>query len=53
MKNKWIVIYSILGILENVSQDYSNLNFDASKIQDALSDPNNLELLKDILTKMG
>lgn len=44
---------SILGILENVSQDYSNLNFDASKIQDALRDPNNLELLKDILTKMG
>ena len=44
---------SILGILENVSQDYSNLNFDASKIQDALRDPNNLELLKDILTKLG
>lgn len=44
---------SILGILEAVSQDYSNLDFDATKIQQQLADPDNLGLLKDILTKLG
>lgn len=44
---------SILGILESVSQDYSNLDFDIEKIQQAISNPENLELLKDILTKLG
>ena len=44
---------SILGILENVSKDYSQLDFDASNIQQALSDPQNLTLVKDILTKLG
>ena len=44
---------SILGILETVSTDYSNLNLDATAIQEKLADPNSLNLLKDILTKMG
>lgn len=44
---------SILGILENISKDYSQLDFDASNIQQALSDPQNLTLVKDILTKLG
>ena len=44
---------SILGILGAVAQDYSNLEFDASKIQQELADPDNLELLKDVLTKLG
>lgn len=44
---------SILGILESVSQDYSNLDFDIEKIQQAISNPENLELLKDVLTKLG
>lgn len=44
---------SILGILESVSKDYSNLDFDAKKIQQAISDPENLELLKEVLTKLG
>lgn len=44
---------SVLGILESVSQDYSNLDFDIEKIQQAISNPENLELLKDILTKLG
>ena len=37
---------SVLGILDSVAQDYSNLEFDASKIQQELADPQNLELLK-------
>lgn len=44
---------SVLGILDTISQDYSNLNLDASEIQKKLADPNNMELLKNIMTKLG
>lgn len=44
---------SVLGILESVSQDYSNLNLDATEIQQKLADPDNMALLKQVLTKLG
>ena len=44
---------SILGILESISQDYSALNLDATEIQQKLADPDNMALLKQILTKLG
>lgn len=44
---------SVLGILDTVSKDYSDLNLDATEIQKALGDPENLTLLKDIMTKLG
>lgn len=44
---------SVMGILENVSADYSNLNLDATEIQNKLADPNNMALLKDVLSKLG
>lgn len=44
---------SVMGILDMVSQDYSALEFDATNIQKTLSDPNNMDLLKQILTKLG
>ena len=44
---------SALGILETITQDYSNLNLEASEIQQKLADPQNMELLKNILTKIG
>lgn len=44
---------SILGILESVSADYSDLSLDASEIQSKIADPNNMELLKNILSKLG
>ena len=44
---------SILGILESISQDYSSLNLDATEIQWKLADPDNMALLKQILTKLG
>ena len=44
---------SALGILESISQDYSNLNLDATEIQQKLADPDNMALLKQILTKLG
>lgn len=50
-----IVAYrnSAMGIMERITTDYNNLDFDASAIQKELADPNNMALLKDILTKLG
>lgn len=44
---------SIMGILDNVTADYSALDLDASAIQQKLADPENMSLLKQILTKLG
>ena len=44
---------SVMGILDAVSTDYSNLNFDATEIQKKLGDPENMALLKQVLTKLG
>ena len=44
---------SIMGILDAISTDYSNLNLDASEIQKKLADPDNMALLKQVLTKLG
>lgn len=44
---------SVMGILDIVSQDYANMNLDARNIQQALADPENMALLKDVLTKLG
>ena len=59
---KWIyetinAIYSyknsVMGILDTVSEDYSNLKLDAESIHEKLADPGQLTLLKDVLTKLG
>lgn len=44
---------SILGLLDVVNTDYSNLTLDAENIQKNLADPENLTLLKDVITKLG
>ena len=44
---------SVMGILDTVSQDYSNLNLNATDIQSKLADPNNMEFLKSVITKLG
>lgn len=44
---------SAMGIMEAISADYSNLNLDATDIQKKLNDPDNMALLKDVLTKLG
>ena len=46
-------IYDIYVLNENISTDYSNLNFDASAIQQKLADPENMELLRSVLSKLG
>lgn len=44
---------SALGVMETISKDYSNLDYDATQMQEAIRDPENLDLLKNILTKIG
>lgn len=44
---------SVLGILDTVSRDYKNLDLDAQKIQQELADPDNMALLKSVLSNLG
>lgn len=44
---------SIMGILDTISQDYSSLDFDATEIQKKIGDPENLALLKGIMSRLG
>lgn len=44
---------SAMGIMEAISTDYSNLDFNASEIQSKLADPENMNFLKDVLSKLG
>ena len=44
---------SVMGIMEQISADYSNLSLDATEIQQKLADPQNLEFLKSVMTKLG
>ena len=53
IKNIYDYRNSVMGILENITADYSNLNLDATEIQSKLADPNNMALLKDVLAKLG
>lgn len=43
---------SVMGILDRVSADYSNLDLDATQLQKKIADPENLKLLKDVITKL-
>ena len=53
IKNIYDYRNSVMGILDVIVTDYSNLNLDASEIQKKLADPANLELLREVLTKLG
>ena len=44
---------SVMGILDVVQNDYDGLNLDAQNIQSAIADPDNLALLKSVMTKLG
>jgi len=44
---------SVFGIIESINRDYEQLNLDATEIQEKLADPENMALLKDVLTKLG
>lgn len=44
---------SIMGILDAVGQDYSNLELDAEDLKKKIADPEVLSLLKGIMTNLG
>lgn len=44
---------SVMGILDTVTADYKDLNFDIEQLQKNISNPENLTLLKDVVTKLG
>ena len=44
---------SALGIFESITSDYSQLDLDATNIQQKLADPDNMKLLRNVLTKLG
>lgn len=44
---------SIYGILDNINKEYEQMDFDANEIQKKLADPENMALLKDVLSKLG
>lgn len=44
---------SAMGILSIIANDYSNLHLDAETIKNNIGNPDNLALLRDILTKLG
>ena len=44
---------SAFGILDNIVQDYKEVDYDATNIKNSLSDPENLTLLKKIMAKLG
>ena len=44
---------SVLGVLDNISTKYENLQFDAEQIQEVLENPENLAMVKSILDNFG
>lgn len=44
---------SVLGILDNITNDYDSMNLDATNIYNKLADPDNMDLIKQVLTKLG
>lgn len=44
---------SVYGIMDNLGKDYSNLDLDATAIYDKIADPDNMTLLKDVISKLG
>lgn len=53
VKNYYDYKNSIFGILDAVSVDYNNLDLNAKQLQEAIGDPENLDLLRSILGKLG
>ena len=44
---------SAYGLLDSLQNNYDNLNLDANSIQQKLADPENMDLLRQVLAKLG
>ena len=52
-ENMYGQMNSIYGIMENITTDYANVDMEATNIQEKLANPENLTLLKNVMTKWG
>lgn len=52
-ENMYGQMNSVYGIMENIANDYSEVGAQAEDIQKKIADPNNIALLKDVMTKLG
>lgn len=53
IKAVYAYVNSARGIMESVVNDYENTNLDATEIESKIKNPENLELLRNVLTKLG
>ena len=44
---------SILGLLDSITSDYNLMDLDITTLQDKLGNAENVEFLKEVLTKLG
>lgn len=44
---------SVMGVLDNIQTDYSDMNLDITELQQKLANGENIELVKSILGKLG
>lgn len=44
---------SVLGVLNTVKQDYNDTDFDITHLQEALSNGENIEFVKELMSKLG
>lgn len=53
VKAVYAYVNSARGIMESIVNDYENTNLDATEIESKIKNPENLELLRNVLTKLG
>ena len=52
-ENMYGQMNSVYGIVENIVSDYAEVDMEATKVQEKLANPENLTLLKNVMTKLG
>jgi hypothetical protein len=52
-ENMYGQMNSLYGIMENITSDYAEVDMEATKVQEKLANPENLTLLKNVMTKLG
>ena len=53
IKSIYGYVNSARGIMESIANDYKDLDLNATNIEEKIQNPENLKLLKDVLTKLG
>ena len=53
IKSVYEYVNSARGIMESIAEDYQEVGKDAAEIEGKIRNPENLKLLRDVLTKLG